>query len=80
MVGCTSQKVEVRVKNHLDQEWQSWFAGFELKLQVDPQDRHASTLIAGVVEDQSALQGLMAKIANLNLTIESMRGLPIEEE
>jgi hypothetical protein len=74
------QRVEIKVLNHIDHEWQAWFAGFELNPEIDPEDGHASTLIFGTVKDQSALQGLLAKIANLNLTIESMRVLPAEEQ
>jgi hypothetical protein len=78
-VDSRLQRVEIRVMNHLVQEWRSWFAGFEMDPEDDPEDGHASTLIRGTVQDQSTLQGLLAKIANLNLTIESMWVLPVEE-
>lgn len=61
---------EVRIKGHLDGRWGVWFEGLAIAHLED-----GTTLLAGPVGDQSALQDLLLKIATLGLTL-----LPIHRD
>jgi hypothetical protein len=47
----------------LDPSWSDWFDGFTITIQGD------ETILVGVVCDQSALHGILAKINDLGLSI-----------
>jgi hypothetical protein len=55
---------QIRVGGHLDQEWSIWFDG--LTLTHDPD---GCTTLAGLVTDQAALYGLLAKARDLGLRL-----------
>ncbi len=58
---------EIRVKGHLDQHWSGWFGGMTVSNEVN-----GDTVISGFVTDQAALQSVLTKIYNLNLTLISV--------
>ncbi len=58
---------EIRVKGHLEPFWAETFGGLQLTLTQD-----GDTLLTGLVADQAALHGLLAKIRDLNLTLISL--------
>jgi len=58
----------LRVGGQLDASWSDWFDGFS----VTPQANN-ETLLAGLIEDQSALYGLIARIGNLGLLLLSVQ-------
>jgi hypothetical protein len=60
---------ELRVEGVLDSRWAAWFEG----LQVTSDGRQ--TLISGLLIDQPALHGLLAKIRDLGLCLISVRRL-----
>ncbi|HSB66336.1 MAG TPA: hypothetical protein VLD65_07140 [Anaerolineales bacterium] len=60
------------VKGALDPSWSEWFDGFSITAQGD------ETILVGVVCDQSALHGILAKINDLGLSIISINKLAIE--
>ena len=73
------QRVEIRVKGHLDESWTEWLEGFTFT--HTDQDE---TLLAGAVEDQAALYGLIAKLRDLGVqlstvSIQTTGQNPIEE-
>ena len=53
---------EIRVEGQLAQRWSDWFEG--LMINTDPADE---TTLTGLLADQAALFGVLAKIHNLNL-------------
>ena len=53
---------EILVRGQLDHHWSAWFEG----LAVTPLES-GETLIAGPVQDQAALHGILAKIRDLDL-------------
>jgi hypothetical protein len=59
---------EIRVRGVLDGHWSGWFEGLEVR-----RDAPAQTLIAGLVADQAALHGLLAKVRDLGLPLLSVR-------
>jgi hypothetical protein len=60
-------RYEFRVDGILDGRWADWFGG----LQVSSEG--AQTVIAGLVADQPALHGVLAKIRDLGLCLISVR-------
>lgn len=61
-------RYELRIREHLDETRVSWFEGLTIIRQDDD-----TTLLAGVLPDQSALLGVLMKIHNLNLTLIAIR-------
>jgi hypothetical protein len=61
-----STPYQIRLKGALDSSWSDWFDGFTITVQGD------ETLLAGIVPDQSALHGILAKINDLGLPIVSI--------
>lgn len=55
---------QIRVRGHLDLSWSGWFDG----LTITHDDDGCST-IAGMVVDQAALYGLLAKARDLGLNL-----------
>jgi hypothetical protein len=58
---------EIRIKGHLSPMWSDAFEGMQLTL-----TQGGDTLITGVLADQAALHGLLARIRDLNLTLISV--------
>lgn len=53
----------IRVHGHLDPRWKEWFDGFLMTTIGE------ETVLRGVVPDQAALHGILAKIRDLGLPI-----------
>jgi hypothetical protein len=58
------QRVEIRVKSHIDENWTEWLEGFTLT-----HTEHDETVLTGAVKDQAALYGLMAKLRDLGVKL-----------
>jgi hypothetical protein len=65
---------EIRVKGRLEASWSDWFYGFEIK------PTNGETLLVGEVQDQSALHGLLTKLAELGLTLISVMKINSEKD
>lgn len=63
----TKEWYEIRVEGQLPGGWSNWFEG--LDIQPGPS---GDTILAGLVADQAALHGVLAKIRNLNLKLVSV--------
>ena len=61
------QRVEIRVKGYIDEDWSEWFGG----LTITHSDQ-GETLLAGMVADQAALHGLLSKVRDLGLALISV--------
>jgi hypothetical protein len=53
----------IHLQGHLDHRWSDWFSGFKIE------HTEGDTILIGVVADQSALHGILAKIRDLGLPI-----------
>ena len=58
------QRVQIRAKGQLDQDWARWLEGFTFT--YTDQDE---TLLTGSVKDQAALYGLIAKLRDLGVVL-----------
>ena len=64
---------EIKIKGLLDDHWKEWFEGMQLGNVSNGETGQECTLITGLIADQPALHGLLAKIRDLNLTLISVR-------
>ena len=58
---------EITIAGKLDPQWSDWFDGLEISTQGT-----AGTTLRGVLPDQSAVNGLMTRMAGLGMTLVSM--------
>ena len=61
------QSVEIRVKGQIDEHWSEWFDD----LTITHTDQN-ETVLTGLVVDQAALHGLLAKVRDLGLPLVSV--------
>ena len=64
---------EIRVEGLLDSHWAAWLGGLQFK------SDGAQTVMSGMLPDQPALHGLLAKIRDLGLCLISVRQLDPDE-
>jgi hypothetical protein len=60
---------EIRVEGVLDSRWATWFGGLQVLSEGE------ETVISGLLADQPALHGLLAKVRDLGLCLISVRRL-----
>ncbi len=58
---------QIRLKGHLGPQWATYFDGFTLT-----NSENGEALLTGVIADQAALHGVLAKIRDLNLKLVSL--------
>ncbi len=58
---------EIRVKGRLTPDWSEWFDGLTITDQPG-----GETMLAGPVQDQAALFGILAKLRDLGLVLVSV--------
>lgn len=61
------QRVEITTKGQLDEHWSDWFEGLTIT-----HTAQGETVLSGLVVDQAALHGLLAKMRDLGLSIVSV--------
>lgn len=61
------ESYDIIVKGHLDDTWAQYFPGLTLNHLENGQ-----TLLSGSLPDQSALHGVLERIRDLNLVLESL--------
>jgi hypothetical protein len=66
---CEPAQYEIRVAGALDSRWTDWFEGLRIIVQGE------ETVIRGLVSDQAAVHGLLAKVRDLGLCLISVRRL-----
>jgi hypothetical protein len=68
-------RAEIRVKGQIDKHWSDWFED----LTVTHTD-HDETVLTGLVVDQSAMYGLLAKLRDLGLPLLSVSTSEMDDE
>ena len=65
----------ITVRGHVAPHWSGWLGELRLSYRL-AEDDTAVTDLKGTLPDQSALQGVLHRIWNLNLTVLSVRTSP----
>ena len=65
---------QIRLKGHLGPQWTAYFDGFALT-----NSENGEALLTGMIRDQAALHGVLAKIRDLGLPLLSVNRLASEE-
>jgi hypothetical protein len=68
----SGNRYQIEIKEQLDKSWTEWFSNFDLAHSTDNRGNPV-TILSGMVIDQAALNGLLTKIWNLNLTVLSVK-------
>jgi hypothetical protein len=55
---------QIRVKDHIDDEWAEWFAPLQIA-----NNSNGEATFTGPVRDQAELHGLLDRVFELNLTL-----------
>jgi hypothetical protein len=61
------QVVKIRIKGYIDRDWSDW-----IKRLTVVHTLKGETVLAGTIRDQAALYGLLSKLADLGLQINSI--------
>jgi hypothetical protein len=62
-------RYHIRIKGHLDESWQQWFAPLQIRLEPS-----GTTVLSGALPDQAALYGVLLKLDRLGLTLLWLEG------
>ena len=60
------QRVEIRVKGRINEEWSEWLGG----LSISHSDE--ATVLTGHVQDQAALYGIISRLRDLGLELSAV--------
>ena len=74
-VDSEGGRYEIRIRGSIGPQWADWFDG----MQIEP-GLSGETVIRGPVKDQSALQGIIARIGDLNLALVSVNRMEEDAE
>lgn len=64
-------KYEIRVKGHIDDGWSHWFEEMRISMEYD-EDNLPITVFTGVIQDQAALHGVIARIRDIHMPLISV--------
>lgn len=64
--------VEITVMKRIDFNWSEWFEGMTIR-----HTEQDETILSGIVADQAALYGLLAKLRNLGLALVSVNSVEV---
>jgi hypothetical protein len=68
------QQIEIRVKGQINRQWSEWFGG----LTISRSDLD-ETILTGLVLDEAALYGIIARLRDLGLKLTSLSSEEIKE-
>jgi hypothetical protein len=61
------QHVEIRIKGQINQNWSDWMSGLSIKYTAQ-----GETILTGSVRDQSVLYGLLDRLNDLGIQLNSV--------
>jgi hypothetical protein len=69
--GKIMQQVKIRVRGQIDRDWTSWFGGLTIT-----HTRQGDSILAGPMQDQAELRGMLSRLADLGLELVSVTTKP----
>jgi hypothetical protein len=67
-------RIELRVRGHISNQWSEWFGGLTIN-HSDPDE----TVLSGIIPDQTALYGVIARLRDIGLELTSVSSQNIKE-
>ena len=61
------QQIEIRIKGQIDRDWSDWMGGLAIT-----HNGQGETVLTGSVRDQAALYGLLSRLSDLGLQLNSV--------
>ncbi len=71
---CKMLKIAIHIKGQINEKWTEWFGGLAIS-HPGPDE----TVLAGVVFDQAALYGIIARLRDLGLELTSISSRKVKE-
>jgi hypothetical protein len=68
-------RVEIRIRGHLDKSWADWLHALTIEHTAS-----GESVIAGGIEDEAALYGLITRLRDLGLTLVAVKSWASGEE
>jgi hypothetical protein len=68
------QEIEIHIKGQISNRWSEWFGGLSIS-HSDPDE----TILSGLVLDQAALYGIIARLRDLGLELTSVSSRKVKE-
>jgi hypothetical protein len=68
------EQVEIRIKGQIDQNWTDWLGGLSINYQ------QTDTVLAGSVQDQSALYGLLLRLSDMGIRLVSLTSTTVSQK
>lgn len=65
--GRLMQQVEIRIKGQIDRDWSDWLGGLSIT-----HTAQGETVLNGSVRDQAALYGLLSRLSDLGIQLNSV--------
>ena len=70
---------EIKVNGHLGEQWSPWFEGLKITTGFD-EDGIPVTTFKGLIVDQSALHGVIARIRDIHMPLISVNQIKPERQ
>jgi hypothetical protein len=70
---------EIKVKGHIDEAWSSWFEDMAITTGF-AEDGNPVTTFTGLIVDQAALHGVIAKIRDIHMPLISVNQVDMDSK
>ncbi len=70
----TPARYQIKIQGRLDESWSDWFDDLEVEI-TSGENGITQTVLTGMVSDQVALHGLLARIRDLGLPLLTVKCL-----
>lgn len=74
MLGNPMRKVEIKVTGQIDEQWSEWLGGLDIHHTAPNK-----TILSGYISDQAALYGIIARLRDLGLQLNSIHNDDVDE-
>ena len=69
------KQIEIWIQGQISPRWSGWFEGLTIS-----HPAHDETVLTGVVQDESAVYGIISRLRDLGLQITLLRNTSVQED